>query len=102
MKIIDKVKYKNVYHKTVFEYFTPICIICENEINIGVTFYVGSVTSIGGSDKHCNNFVCCRCVKSSIHAEKTVIPLLKILYGGKVRVIRHEYNNENNYKVFEY
>jgi hypothetical protein len=100
LRIINGIKYKNVFKLSNRDgFFSCICFFCNKKIT--KKHYSGFIipsNTDGGLFCACTD--CCR---SPIHVEKTIIPLLKIKYGGIVKVSReyYDYNKESS-KLFYY
>jgi hypothetical protein len=99
MKTIDNIKYRNVYKKASTHFkemkeSNKKCFICQIIIIDGEKHFREDgifVSTLDSAEEVIEKFypICTECVSSSKEAEKVVIPLLKILYGGKIRVLRH-------------
>lgn len=100
MKIINKVKYENVFYEVDFYSTLTKCFICEDTFGKEMKFY--TTTSISVLNKEIANVyrICNDCVKSEEEAEKVIIPLLKIVHGGRVKVKR--WDNNIKFKTFYY
>ncbi len=98
--VINKIKYDNIFYEVNSYVTLTECFICENTFGIEMKFY--TTTSIKVMDKELANVyrICTKCVKSEEHAEKVIIPLLKILNGGIIKVER--WDNNSQYKAFYY
>lgn len=89
---INKIKYKDVFVKvTCCGEYTFKCFICDRIIK-EESYYVDLFDRIIHNGRNKINSdrlrVCLTCVRTPIQVEKIIIPLLKILYGGEVIVIR--------------
>ncbi len=94
---MKKEKYENIYSKQKV-YGTVKCFICQKEIK-EYTFCF-SECSIFIDDKYDSNtpyfYICLSCGKTPKRSEKVIIPLLKILYGHKIKVVKYnKITNEN-------
>ncbi len=92
--IIDGVKYKDIFKLVYFE-IDKNCFICKNKIKVGIDFYESNIYS----DRRIITpiYVCTNCVKTSTKAEEIIIPLVKIMYGGKIKVKRYRINNDGSW-----
>ena len=70
--VINKIKYKDVFYKWNYVTFNIHCLKDKNDPYNGTQMIK----------------ICTTCVKSPQHAEEVSVPLLKILYGGIIKVIR--------------
>jgi tRNA U54 and U55 pseudouridine synthase Pus10 len=87
--IIDGVEYENVFE---LDYFSPIekCFICQKEIKKEEKCFDEVDILLSSIDISSTPLqICTNCVSSPEEAEEKVIPLLKILYGGKIEVKRY-------------
>jgi hypothetical protein len=87
--IIDGVKYNNIFGK--FTFSTKVeCFICNRKISTCFMSAHISTTGLfaGGRYPPPIIYVCLKCGKTLEHAEEIIIPLLKILYGVRLEVIR--------------
>ena len=110
--VIDKIKYYDVFVKVKNEIDIKDikCLICDNQIFTDEFYYkTFSISSMSTSNQ--NAFfplqvyrVCLKCCKTPAHAETIVIPLMKIINGGVIRVERCIPNKLRHYKskIFYY
>ena len=101
MKIINGIEYRNIFYKVINDTITTECFICNHKVD---RYFITSQISV-------NNFnlkpiyVCLKCGKTEERTEKVIIPLLKIIHGGIIDVVRfRSYRNKNylNSKWFYY
>lgn len=107
MRIINKIKYRDVFiiTKCITVWKDKICFICQKEIKIKESYYVDYWNQIKSSNTKYSIWpihICIKCGKTAKKAEDTIIPLLKILYGGEVTVRRNIYKKYNYYAIFKY
>ncbi len=100
--------YINIYRKrektTIANVIT--CFICERTFctNEESHYLEKCIIVYDASDNVVNNqifYICTKCVTSEEKAEEVMIPLLKVLYGGRVTVGRMN-KKTNEVKVFHY
>lgn len=103
--VIDKIKYDDVFElwKECYPDENICCLICKNKIKVNDQYYrTFNIHCLENrSDPFCGTQmtkICTTCVKSSQHAEEVSIPLLKILYGGVIKVLRFA-SSDSYYKL---
>ena len=93
MKIIDKVKYKNIFEKVTNDTLTAECFICSHEVK---SYFI--TTQISTNNFNLKSiYVCLKCGKTEKRTEKVIIPLFKIMYGGIIDVVRFRSFRNRNY-----
>ncbi len=108
--IIDGVKYRDVYFKDTVHFKATVhfeakgCLVCQKNFNKGDEVFLERtiwVTDLDNEKKYNGIYgFCLKCGKTAKKAERTAIPLLKILYGGTIQVCR--INKKTNEEVIFY
>lgn len=105
---IDGVEYKDVFEKTfptTWEDNSSIvkCFTCQRIIeNNEVCFTERTIYIKDKSDGRTPFYnICLDCIKTSKKAEKIIIPMLKIMYGGIIQIDRRN-KKTNELKIFYY
>lgn len=97
MRVINGVKYRDIFFKFTnkINFLDNVfCFICQEEIKEGSNYYTDLMNSVRYKGSYPYTLrICVVCIKSSIHAETIIIPLIKILYGGIVIVERYSYDD---------
>lgn len=90
MKIINGIKYRNIFYKHIDDDDDQECFICENTIKKGEHLYKEANIDISSFLPKFPSLyilrVCTTCVKSPEEADEVIIPLLKILNGGIIKI----------------
>ncbi len=109
MIVINNVAYKDTYKKIKFgsenENYTD-CFICRKKFIRGDKYFWEESIYVKKSHKDKDGLlnyypICFDCVKTPVKAEKIILPLLKIMYGGKIKISRIN-KKTNETKVFYY
>ncbi len=96
-----KKEYENIYKREKI-YSTVECFICRKKIRHH-TFLFSESNIFINEQFHGNTpyfYFCLSCGKTPEKAEKVIIPLLKIMYGYEIKVIK--YNSITNENVTFY
>ncbi len=102
---IDNVEYEDVYRIVKYNIHDPLytsCFICQKEFNENEKYFQeGDIYSQENIDNDDAVYypICKKCGKTPRNAEKIIIPLLKIMYGGVVQISRF---SVSGYKDFYY
>ncbi len=79
------------------------CFICQEEINNEEYYFDEKEIFVENVEDKAISYpyyyICTKCVKTTKQAEEIMIPLLKIMYGEKIKIIRYNALTKN-YKNF--